>query len=112
MRLGKTVVTFKPERAFGGSSAESEEHDVVRDTTRRSSARPTRRYGEAQDDTDPRWVRAGDTLPASMIFEDNDEEPDTIVVDTPIERPRIPTPRQRVLTPAPALFEDSGLFRL
>jgi len=108
MRLGKTMVTFMPERAFGDARDEPEA-DVFTETTRRTPSRPTRRYGELPDDTDPRWVHA-DTLPASMLFDENDEEPDTIVVDTPIER-CIPTPRETVLEPVP-LFEDSGLFRL
>lgn len=112
MRLGKTVVTFKPERAFNEPRSEPEP-DVFTETTRRTPSRPTRRYGELRDDTDPRWVRA-DTLPASMLFDENDEEPDTLVVDTPLDAPLercIPTPRETVLQPVP-LFEDSGLFRL
>lgn len=108
MRLGKTMVTFKPERAFG-EPREAPEPDVFTETTRRTPSRPTRRYGELRDDTDPRWVHT-DTMPASMLFDENDEELDTIVVDTPIER-SIPAPREVVLQPVP-LFEDSGLFRL
>jgi hypothetical protein len=107
MRLGKTVVTLKPERALGEPGDE-----VDSGTTRRSVCPPTRRYGEARPPgrAETRQVTNGDVLPASLLFEQTDDDPDTEVVDPPDAV--IPRPRERVLTPAPALFEDSGLFQL